>query len=61
MPSISTRTIVYKGLLLATQVGSFYPDLSNPLCVSALGLVHQRFRPTPFQLEAGASVPLHRA
>jgi glutamate synthase (NADPH/NADH) large chain len=47
MPSFSTRTIVYKGLLLATQVGSFYPDLTNPLCVSALGLVHQRFRPTP--------------
>ena len=48
MPSISTRTIVYKGLLLATQVGSFYPDLSNPLCVSALGLVHQRFSTNTF-------------
>ncbi len=43
MPSFSTRTIVYKGLLLATQVGSFYDDLRNPDCVSALGLVHQRF------------------
>ena len=31
MPSFSTRTIVYKGLLLATQVGSFYHDLRNPL------------------------------
>ncbi|NOW45627.1 glutamate synthase (NADPH/NADH) large chain [Novosphingobium sp. SG751A] len=48
MPSISTRTIVYKGLLLATQVGSFYPDLTNPLCVSALGLVHQRFSTNTF-------------
>jgi len=48
MPSISTRTIVYKGLLLATQVGGFYPDLSNPLSVSALGLVHQRFSTNTF-------------
>jgi glutamate synthase (NADPH/NADH) large chain len=61
MPSFSTRTIVYKGLLLATQVGSFYPDLTNPLCVSALGLVHQLFHQHLPELEAGAPVPLHRA
>jgi len=48
MPSFSTRTIVYKGLLLATQVGGFYDDLRNPLCVSALGLVHQRFSTNTF-------------
>ncbi|MFC3175208.1 glutamate synthase large subunit [Novosphingobium bradum] len=48
MPSFSTRTIVYKGLLLATQVGSFYDDLRNPECVSALGLVHQRFSTNTF-------------
>ncbi|HWU03698.1 MAG TPA: glutamate synthase large subunit, partial [Novosphingobium sp.] len=48
MPSFSSRTIVYKGLLLATQVGSFYKDLENPLCVSALGLVHQRFSTNTF-------------
>ncbi|HZU65366.1 MAG TPA: glutamate synthase subunit alpha, partial [Novosphingobium sp.] len=48
MPSFSTRTIVYKGLLLATQVGSFYDDLTNPLTVSALGLVHQRFSTNTF-------------
>ena len=48
MPSFSSRTIVYKGLLLATQVGSFYDDLRNPLCVSALGLVHQRFSTNTF-------------
>jgi glutamate synthase (NADPH/NADH) large chain len=47
MPSFSSRTIVYKGLLLAGQVGSFYDDLRDPDCVSALGLVHQRSRPTP--------------
>ncbi len=48
MPSFSSRTIVYKGLLLATQVGSFYDDLRNPECVSALGLVHQRFSTNTF-------------
>jgi glutamate synthase (NADPH/NADH) large chain len=48
MPSFSTRTIVYKGLLLATQVGSFYHDLRNPLTTSALALVHQRFSTNTF-------------
>ena len=48
MPSFSTRTIVYKGLLLATQVGSFYMDLANPLTTSALALVHQRFSTNTF-------------
>jgi len=48
MPSLSTRTIVYKGLLLAGQVGSFYKDLTNPLCESALALVHQRFSTNTF-------------
>ncbi len=48
MPSLSTRTIVYKGLLLAHQVGSFYEDLRNPLTTSALALVHQRFSTNTF-------------
>ena len=48
MPSFSSRTVVYKGLLLATQVGSFYDDLGDPDCVSALGLVHQRFSTNTF-------------
>ncbi len=48
MPSFSTRTIVYKGLLLATQVGSFYNDLRDPLTTSALALVHQRFSTNTF-------------
>jgi len=42
MPSFSSRTVVYKGLLLAHQVESFYEDLRNPLTESALCLVHQR-------------------
>ena len=48
VPSFSSRTIVYKGLLLATQVGSFYNDLRDPDCISALGLVHQRFSTNTF-------------
>ena len=48
MPSCSTRTLVYKGLLLAPQVGSFYLDLQNPLTESALALVHQRFSTNTF-------------
>ena len=48
MPSFSTRTIVYKGLLLATQVGSFYHDLRNHLTTSALAMVHQRFSTNTF-------------
>jgi len=48
MPSFSSRTIVYKGLLLCDQVSSFYDDLRDPDCVSALGLVHQRFSTNTF-------------
>ena len=48
MPSFSSRTMVYKGLLLANQVGSFYDDLRDPDCESALGLVHQRFSTNTF-------------
>ncbi len=48
MPSFSTRTVVYKGLLLAHDVGRFYKDLQNPLTVSAVALVHQRFSTNTF-------------
>ncbi len=48
MPSFSTKTIVYKGLLLADQVGSFYKDLDNPLTTSAVAMVHQRFSTNTF-------------
>ena len=43
MPSFSSRTVVYKGMILAHQVGTFYQDLKNPLAESAVALVHQRF------------------
>ena len=48
MPSFSSRTIVYKGLLLADQVGTFYRDLADPLTESALAMVHQRFSTNTF-------------
>ena len=48
VPSMSSRTVVYKGLLLADQVGTYYYDLQDPRCVSALGLVHQRFSTNTF-------------
>ena len=47
-PSFSSRTVVYKGLLLAPQVGGFYLDLHNTLTTSALALVHQRFSTNTF-------------
>ena len=48
VPSMSSRTVIYKGLLLADQVGTYYKDLQDPRCVSALGLVHQRFSTNTF-------------
>jgi glutamate synthase (NADPH/NADH) large chain len=47
-PSMSARTIVYKGLLLADQVGEYFTDLKDPRCVSALAMVHQRFSTNTF-------------
>jgi glutamate synthase domain-containing protein 1 len=48
IPSLSARTIVYKGLLLAPQIAHFYPELRDPEVVSALCLVHQRFSTNTF-------------
>ncbi len=46
--SFSSRTLVYKGLLLADGLGRFYSDLTNPLTTSALAMVHQRFSTNTF-------------
>ena len=46
--SLSARTIVYKGMLLADQVGKYYLDLQDKSVVSALALVHQRFSTNTF-------------
>jgi glutamate synthase (NADPH/NADH) large chain len=48
MPSCSSRTLVYKGMLLADQVGLFYKDLTDERMISALALVHQRFSTNTF-------------
>ncbi len=48
IPSFSARTIVYKGLLLAHQIGEFYAELLDPDTVSAMCLVHQRFSTNTF-------------
>ncbi len=48
VPSMSSRTVIYKGLLLADQVGTYFLDLQDARCVSALGLVHQRFSTNTF-------------
>lgn len=48
VPSLSSRVIVYKGLLLADQVGRYYPDLTDERFISALALVHQRYSTNTF-------------
>ena len=48
IPSLSARTLVYKGMLLADQVGEYYPDLLDAQMVTALALVHQRFSTNTF-------------
>ncbi|MCU7941648.1 MAG: glutamate synthase large subunit [Candidatus Thiodiazotropha sp. (ex Cardiolucina cf. quadrata)] len=46
--SFSSRTLVYKGMLLANQVGEYYLDLQDERMQSALALVHQRFSTNTF-------------
>ena len=48
VPSMSARTMIYKGMLLANQVGQYYLDLQDPRVESALALVHQRFSTNTF-------------
>ncbi len=48
IPSLSSRTVVYKGMLLADQVGKYFLDLQDPRVISAMALVHQRFSTNTF-------------
>ncbi len=48
VPSMSARTVVYKGLLLCDQVGEYFADLRDERAVSAIALVHQRFSTNTF-------------
>lgn len=46
--SLSTRTIIYKGMLTSKQLEGYFPDLRDPLMESALALVHSRFSTNTF-------------
>lgn len=48
LPSLSCRTIIYKGMLNATQVLPYFPDLKDPAIETALALVHSRFSTNTF-------------
>ena len=47
-PSLSARTIVYKGMLTTNQLPAYFPDLSDPRYTSAIALVHSRFSTNTF-------------
>lgn len=46
--SLSAKTLVYKGMLKAEQLGAFYPDLSDPSVETALALIHSRYSTNTF-------------
>ena len=48
IPSLSARTMVYKGMFVADQLGPYYPDLAAPDMASALAIVHQRYSTNTF-------------
>ena len=48
VPSLSCRTIVYKGMLSSSQLLTFYPDLADPRFASAIAMVHSRFSTNTF-------------
>jgi len=48
VPSMSCRTLIYKGMLTPRQVTTFYPDLTDPLMESAIAVVHSRFSTNTF-------------
>src|SRR5690606_16183126 len=48
IPSLSSRTIVYKGLLIPEQITRFYPDLADERVETAIALVHSRFSTNTF-------------
>jgi len=48
LPSMSARTLIYKGMLNSPQVAEYFPDLRDPALESALALVHSRFSTNTF-------------
>jgi glutamate synthase (NADPH) large chain len=47
-PSLSSRTIVYKGMLTTMQLPQYFPDLRDERCISAIAIVHSRFSTNTF-------------
>ena len=47
-PSLSSRTMVYKGMLTTMQLPQYFPDLRDERCVSAIAIVHSRFSTNTF-------------
>jgi glutamate synthase domain-containing protein 2/glutamate synthase domain-containing protein 1/glutamate synthase domain-containing protein 3 len=48
IPSLSSRTVVYKGMLRGSQLNAFYPDLAQPEFASAFAVIHQRYSTNTF-------------
>ncbi|MDR1039273.1 MAG: hypothetical protein LBR80_03745 [Deltaproteobacteria bacterium] len=48
VPSLSSSTVVYKGMMYAAQLEGFYPELADPLCASPLTVIHQRYSTNTF-------------
>ncbi|MDR0581336.1 MAG: glutamate synthase large subunit [Prevotellaceae bacterium] len=48
IPSLSSKRIIYKGMLTSMQLRGYYPDLTNPYFTSGLALVHSRFSTNTF-------------
>src|SRR3989337_1089240 len=48
VPSLSSNTLIYKGMLSADQIETMYPDIVDPIVESGLALVHQRFSTNTF-------------
>jgi glutamate synthase domain-containing protein 2/glutamate synthase domain-containing protein 1/glutamate synthase domain-containing protein 3 len=48
IPSMSCRTIVYKGLLTGVQLAEFYEDLNDPSVITAMAVIHQRYSTNTF-------------
>src|SRR5262245_38114 len=48
VPSLSHRTLIYKGMLTPHQLSTFYPDLTDPLIETAIAVVHSRFSTNTF-------------
>ena len=48
VPSLSCRTLVYKGMLIGTQIDTMFPDVVEPDVESAIAMVHQRFSTNTF-------------